>query len=274
MTWFTALLRRPPIGWWDIADIAIVSILIYELLMLIRGTRAVQMALGGAVILGLFYLSGWSHLDTLNFLIRNFVGYVVFAVIVLFQADIRRALAHLGRAPFFRYFAKAESAEESIEELIVAAGLLSAKRIGAIIAIERQVGLRNYIEGGIPLDAVLTYDLLLSIFQPSSPLHDGAVIVQTDRIAAAACFLPLTVNPKLSKELGSRHRAAIGLTEENDAVAIVVSEETGLVSVVVDGQIERGFDAGALRVRLQSLVLQRRISPKRDIRTPEMAGRI
>ena len=275
MTWFTALLRRPPIGWWDIADIAVVSILIYELLMLIRGTRAVQKALGGAVILGVFYLSGWSHLETVNFLIRNFVGYVFFAVIVLFQADIRRALAHLGRAPFFRYFAKAESAEESIEELIVVSGLLSAKRIGAIIAIERQVGLRNYIEGGIPLDAVLTYDLLLSIFQPSSPLHDGAVIVQADRIAAAACFLPLTVNPKLSKELGSRHRAAIGLTEENDAVAIVVSEETGLVSVVVDGRIERGLDADALRIRLQSLLLQRRASPPvRDTRTPEMAGRL
>jgi len=275
MTWLTTLVRRPPIGWWDVADIAIMSVLIYELLMLIRGTRAVQMALGGAVILGLFYLSGLSHLETVNFLIRNFAGYVVFAVIVLFQADIRRALAHLGRAPFFRLFAKAESAEESIEELIVAAGLLSVKRIGAIIAIERQVGLRNYIEGGIPLDAVLTYDLLVSIFQPSSPLHDGAVIVQTDRIAAAACFLPLTVNPKLSKELGSRHRAAIGLTEESDSVAIVVSEETGLVSVVVDGQIERGFDADALRLRLRSLVLQRRAaSPRRDIRTPEMAGRL
>jgi diadenylate cyclase len=274
MTWFTALLRRP-VGWWDIADIVVVSIVIYELLMLIRGTRAVQMALGGAVILGLFYLSGKSRLETVNFLIRNFVGYVVFAVIVLFQADIRRALAHLGRAPFFRYFAKAESAEESIEELIVASGLLAAKRIGAIIAIERQVGLRNYIEGGIPLDAVLTYDLLVSIFQPSSPLHDGAVIVQTDRIAAAACFLPLTVNPKLSKELGSRHRAAIGLTEENDAAAIVISEETGLISVVVDGQIERGFDPDTLRLRLQSLVLQRRPSVRRrDTASPEMAGRI
>jgi diadenylate cyclase len=275
MGWLTSLLRRPPIGWWDIADIVVVSILVYELLMLIRGTRAVQMALGGAVVLGLFYLSGWSHLETVNFLIRNFVGYLVFAIIVLFQADIRRALAHLGRAPFFRYFAKAESAEESIEELIVASGLLAAKRIGAIIAIERQVGLRNYIEGGIPLDAVLTYDLLVSIFQPSSPLHDGAVIVQKDRIAAAACFLPLTVNAKLSKELGSRHRAAIGLTEENDAVAIIVSEETGLVSVVVDGQIERGLDADALRARLQSLVLRRRASsPARDTRTPQVAGHI
>jgi diadenylate cyclase len=273
MTWFAELLRRPPISWWDIADIAVVSFIIYELLKLIRGTRAVQMTLGGALIVGVFYLSGWSHLETVNFLIRNFVGYVVFAIIVLFQSDIRRALAHLGRAPFFRYFAKAESAAESVEELIVAAGLLAERRIGAIIAVERQVGLRNYIEGGIPLDAVLTYDLLLSIFQPSSPLHDGAVIVQDDRIAAAACFLPLTVNPRLSKELGSRHRAAIGLTEENDAVAIVVSEESGLVAVVVDGQIERGLDPDALRQRLQSLLLQRRTSSTRDQRAPQMAGR-
>lgn len=268
MTWLTALLRRPPIGWWDIADILVVSLIIYEVLTLIRGTRAVQMAVGGSVLLlVLFYTSRWGRLETVNFLIRNFAGYIVVAVIVLFQADIRRALAHLGRAPFFRYFAKPESAEESIEELIVAVSMLSAQRTGAIVAIERQIGLRNYIEGGIPLDAVLTYDLLLSIFQLSSPLHDGAVIVQNDRVAAAACFLPLTVNPRLSKELGSRHRAAIGLTEENDAVAIVVSEESGTISIVVDGQIERGLDADTLRSRLRSLVLQRRATPAaREIR--------
>ncbi len=267
MTWITTLLRRPAISWWDLVDILVVSVLIYELLKLIRGTRAVQMALGGGVLVALFYGSRWGHLETVNWLIRNLVGYLVFAVIVLFQSDIRRALAHLGRAPFFRYFAKPESAEESIEELVVAASMLSAQRIGAIIALERQIGLRNYIEGGIPIDAVLTYDLLLSVFQPSSPLHDGAVIVQDDRVAAAACFLPLTVNPKLSKELGSRHRAALGLTEENDSVAIVVSEENGIISVVADGQIERGLNADALRARLRSLVLQRRAAgPKRESR--------
>lgn len=266
MTWLTTLLRRPPIGWWDLLDILVVSVLIYELLTLIRGTRAVQMAVGASVLVALFYVSRWSQMETVNFLIRNFVGYIVFAVIVLFQSDIRRALAHLGRGPFFRYFAKPETAAESIEDLVVAVSMLSAKRIGAIIAIERQIGLRNYIEGGIPLDAVLTYDLLVSIFQPSSPLHDGAVIVQHDRVAAAACFLPLTVNPKLGKELGSRHRAAIGLTEENDAVAVVISEETGIVSVVVDGRIERGLDVDALRARLRSLVLQGRHSaPVREI---------
>jgi diadenylate cyclase len=264
MNWLTALLRRPPIGWWDIADILVVSALIYEVLLLIRGTRAVQMALGGTVLVGLFYVSRWGNLETVNWLIRNLIGYVVFAGIVLFQSDIRRALAHLGRAPFFRYFAKPESAEESIEELVVAATMLSSRRIGAIIALERQIGLRNYIEGGIPLDAVLTYDLLVSIFQPSAPLHDGAVIVQDDKVAAAACFLPLTVNPKLSKELGSRHRAAIGLTEENDAIAIVVSEETGSISLAADGRIERGLDVDELRAQLRSLVVQRRPTGRKN----------
>lgn len=257
MDWINAILRRPPVSWWDVLDILVVSFIIYEVLKLIRGTRAVQMGLGVGVLVALFYGSRWGHLETVNWLIRTFAGYLVFAAIVLFQSDIRRALAHLGRAPFFRYLAKTNAAEETVEELVVAASMLSAQRVGAIIAIERQIGLRNYIEGGIPLEAILTYDLLLSIFQLRSPLHDGAVIVQEDRVAAAACFLPLTVTPKLGKELGSRHRAAIGLTEENDAVAIVVSEETGSISVVVDGQMERGLSAEMLRSRLRSLILQR-----------------
>ena len=250
------VLRRTPLDWWDLVDILVVSILVYEVLKLIRGTRAVQMALGACVLVALFYGSQWAHLDTVNWVVRNLVGYIVFAFIVLFQSDIRRALAHLGRAPFFRYFAKPESAEESIEEIVVATSMLSSQHVGAIIAVERQIGLRNYIEGGIPLDALMTYDLLVSIFQLDSPLHDGAVIVQNDRIAAAACFLPLTVNPKLSKELGSRHRAALGLTEENDSLAIVVSEETGRISLVAEGQIERGLDPDALRVRLRTLISQ------------------
>src|SRR5258708_16099280 len=171
MNWLTSLLRRPAVGWWDIADIVVLSVLIYEVVKLIRGTRAVQMAVGAVMLVALFYGSRWAHLETVNWLIRNLIGYLVFAVIVLFQADIRRALAHLGRASFFRYLAKAEAAEESIEELVVAAGMLSAQHTGAIIAVERQIGLRTYVEGGIPLDAELTYDLLLSIFQPLSPLH-------------------------------------------------------------------------------------------------------
>jgi len=261
MHWLTdllQLLRRPSISGWDLLDIGVVAVLIYELLLLIRGTRAMQMALSGAFLIGLFFLSEWLDLETVNWLIRNLATYVVFAIIVLFQADIRRALAHFGRAQFFKCFERASSDDETLEELVVAASTLSARRTGAIIVVERQIGLRNYIEGGIPLDAVLTYDLLVSIFLPDSPLHDGAVIVQNDRVAAAACFLPLTVNPKLGKELGSRHRAAIGLTEENDSLAIVVSEETGKISLVADGGIERGLDVDQLRARLRSLVLQKK----------------
>jgi diadenylate cyclase len=257
VSWFTDFVRWPVVGWRDVVDILLVTVIIYEVLKLIRGTRAVQMALGGALLVVLFYGSEWGHLQTANWLVRNVAGYLVFALIVLFQSDIRRALAHLGGAPFFRYFASSESAEESIEEIVVATSMLSAQRVGAIIAIERQIGLRNYIEGGIPMDAVMTYDLLVSIFQPTSPIHDGAVIVQEDRVAAAACFLPLTVNPKLSKELGSRHRAAIGLTEENDSVAVVVSEETGRIALAAAGQIERELDPDTLRARLRTLVLHR-----------------
>jgi diadenylate cyclase len=254
MDWLTELLRRPSVSWFDVLDIALVAFLIYELLLLIRGTRAVQMALSGGFLLGLFFVSRWYELETVNWVIRNLASYVVFAIIVLFQADIRRALAHFGRARFFRYFERATSADETVEELVTTATSLASKRIGAIIAIERQIGLRNYIEGGIPLDATVTYDLLATIFQRESPLHDGAVIIQGDRIAAAACFLPLSVNPKVSRDLGTRHRAALGLTEENDAVAIVVSEETGAISLVTGGDLERGLLAETLRVKLRTLL--------------------
>jgi diadenylate cyclase len=252
------MLRRPPVGWWDVLDILAVSILIYEFLKLIRGTRAVQMAVGSVLVIGLFYLSQLAPLQTLNWLIRNALVYVAFAAIVIFQSDIRRALAHLGQAPFFRYLTRQQASDETIEEVVVAATLLSQQRVGAIVALEREIGLRNYIESGIPLDATLTYDLLLTIFKPGSPLHDGAVILQEGRVAAAACFLPLTVNPRLSRELGTRHRAAIGLTEESDAVAVVVSEETGKISISLDGQIERGLTPEELRERLRALIQGRR----------------
>jgi diadenylate cyclase len=216
------------------------------------------MALSGGFLLLLYFLSQWLHLETVNWVIRNLAAYVVFAIIVLFQADIRRALAHFGRAPFFRYFDRAEHADETIEELVTASTNLAARHTGAIIVLERQIGLRNYIEGGIPLDAMITYDLLSSIFQQASPLHDGAVIIQGDRIAAAACFLPLSVNPRVSRDLGTRHRAALGLTEENDAIAIVISEETGKISIATAGDLERGLSADALRTRLATLLGHRR----------------
>ena len=159
-----SILRRPPVGWWDLLDIAVVSFLIYEFLLLIRGTRAVQMAVGSLLIVALFYVSQLAPLQTLNWLIRNMLVYVAFAAIVIFQSDIRRALAHFGQAPFFRYFYRQKAADETIEEVVVAATMLSAQKVGAIVAVEREIGLRNYIESGIPLDATLTYDLLVTIF--------------------------------------------------------------------------------------------------------------
>jgi diadenylate cyclase len=266
MTWLNELLQRPPVTFWDAVDILIVSLIIYELLKLIRGTHAVQMALGIAVLVGMFYLSRGFQLETLNWLIRNVVGYVVFAAIVLMQGDIRRALVHIGRAPIFRLFRRLDrpaADDDMVEEIMVAATTLSAKRTGALIVVERSIGLRNYIESGIPLDARVTYDLLVSIFQPTSPLHDGAVIIQGDRLAAAACFLPLTINPRLSRDLGSRHRAALGVTEENDAVAVVVSEETGAISLVLNGDIERSLPPDQLRLRLVTLILKRRSLDRR-----------
>ncbi|HET9270234.1 MAG TPA: diadenylate cyclase CdaA [Vicinamibacterales bacterium] len=263
MDWLAQVLQRPAIEWVDLLDIAIVALVVYEVLVLIKGTRAMQIALSGAFLIGLYFLSEWLGLETVNWLLRNMAVYGVFAVIVLLQTDIRRALAHFGRAPLFRYFDRSSNIDEAVEELVISVANLAARKIGALVAIERRIGLRNYIEGGIPLDATISYDLLASIFQVTSPLHDGAVIVQGDRIAAAACFLPLSVNPKVSRELGTRHRAAIGLTEENDAAVIVVSEESGVISLALDGGLERGLTPDALRIKLRSLLgLRRRERPR------------
>ncbi len=271
MPWLDAILQRPPVTWWDLLDIAIVAVVVYEVLKLIRGTRASQMAVALGAIVGLFYVSRALELETINWLIRNVVGYVVFAAIVLLQTDIRRALVHFGRGPFFRYLQRVEADDDVIEELMVALETLAAQHVGALVILERGIGLRNHIESGIPLDAKLTYDLLVSIFQPTSPLHDGAAIVQGDRIAAAACFLPLSVNTRLARDLGSRHRAALGITEENDCAALVVSEESGAISLVLDGKIERALPPDAVRARLRTLVKrvqsprERRLAPgKRD----------
>jgi diadenylate cyclase len=264
----TAALARTPFTMWDILDVLIVAVVIYESLKLIRGTRTMQMAFGSALIVGLYFASVAAPLQTVNWLIRNMVGYLVFALIVLFQNDIRRALAHVGRTPFLRAFSKAENDDETIEEIVTAAQQLAERKIGALIVIEREIGLRNYVESGIPLDAMVTHDLLVSVFQTSGPLHDGAVIIQENRIAAAACFLPLTVSATVGTDLGTRHRAAIGLTEENDAVAVVVSEETGRMSLAADGQITRGLSAETLRARLNTQVLLRRTGNRRARAVP------
>ncbi len=240
-------------GWWDAVDILIVAFLIYELLQFLRGTHAVQIALGGLMLVALYWASVLFNLQTVNWLLRTFLPFVVFGIIVVFQTEIRKGLAHLGRTPFLGGAARRRQ-EETVDEIVLAATGLAAERTGAIVVLEREMGLRSYIETGIALEAVVTYDLLVSIFNPATPLHDGAVVIQGDRVAAAACFLPLTVNPQLSRTLGSRHRAAIGLSEDTDAVAVVVSEESGLISVVEGGRIERGLDGPALRKTLLSLL--------------------
>ncbi len=260
MTWLLSLLEGRTVSWRDLVDIGIVAILLYQVLLLIRGTRAAQMVLTSAFIVALFYLSDYLGLETVNWLIRFLAPYVVFALIVLFQADIRRALTLVGRVPFLRRLARFRNSIETVEELVVAAASLSSRRIGGIIVIERQIGLRNYMEGGIPLDARVTYDLLDCIFQKESSLHDGAVIIQGERIAAAACVLPLAVNPAVAATLGTRHRAALGITEENDSVAIVVSEETGTISLALKGMLERPLSPDQLRARLTKLLSPRRIA--------------
>ena len=246
------LARLPEVTWIDLLDILIVGFIIYELLQFIRGTHAVQMALGGVVLVVFYWASQLFNLETVNWILRTFLPYVVFGVIVVFQAEIRKVLAHLGKTPLLGF--SKQRTEEVIDEVVLASTTLAAQRTGAIIVVERDMGLRSYIETGIGLDALVTYDLLISIFNPGTPLHDGAVIIQGNRIAAAACFLPLTVNPELSRQLGSRHRAAIGLTEDTDAVVVVVSEETGTISLVYGGRIRRDFDGTSLKQALLDLL--------------------
>ena len=257
---FASLIHVSQFSWLDVVDILIVAFIVYQLLQFIRGTHAVQMALGGLVLVILYWASQWFNLETVNWLLRTFLPYVVFGIIVVFQTEIRKVLAHLGKTPLLGAFATTRT-EEVIDEIVLAATTLAAQRTGAILVIEREMGLRSYIETGIALDALLTYDLLISIFNPGTPLHDGAVVIQGNRVAAAACFLPLTVNPGLARELGSRHRAAIGVTEDTDALAVVVSEETGGISVVVGGNIRRNVDGRALKQGLlEALEVQEAVS--------------
>jgi len=233
----------------NVADIIFVFLLVYAVLKLLRGTRATPMAAGIGFLVFLYWLSVKQDLATLEFVLSNGLLYIGIAIIVLFQSEIRQALITFGnrfRMPFSSRH-RGQFGEGLYDEVILAATTLASFKTGALIVIERNVGLKNVTDGGVKLDAELSYDLLISIFNTASPLHDGAVVVRRHRIAAASCFLPLTLNPRLSRDLGTRHRAAIGVTEDTDAVAVVVSEETGLISFVQRGEIKRGLDATKLR---------------------------
>jgi diadenylate cyclase len=252
------LAARPQVSITSVLDILLVAIIIYELLALIKGTRASLMLVGVGALALAVYLSELGELTTLNWLVSTFLPYTIFALIVIFAGELRLAVTRLGRKLTFG--SRANPAAEAYDDIVLAANLFYQNQTGALMVIEREIGLRTYIESGVPLDARLSYDLLATIFRPSAPLHDGAVIIQKDRIAAAACFLPLSMNPVLSTQLGTRHRAGIGVTEETDAIAVIVSEETGSISLAVGGKIERELTIDQLRDRLGEL-LHRYVPP-------------
>jgi len=235
-----------------VLDILIIAVLIYYVLKLLRGTRAIQMLVAIVLLVILYRAARWAQFEMVQWLLDTLLPYVAIALIVLFQPEIRRALDRFGRNITLSRFSSGSPAS-SYDDVVLAASYFSQNRIGALIAFEREVGLRIYVESGIPIDASLSYDLLLAIFRPGSPLHDGAVILQGTRIASAACFLPLSLNPMISNQLGTRHRAAIGVTEESDAVVVVVSEQTGAISLAVGGAIEVGLSVEQLNDRLASL---------------------
>lgn len=246
------------LGWRSLADILVLSLGVYQLLRLIRGTRAVQMLYGMFSIAVAYYLTGPGHLLELPAVHRVLGGalvFIPFAVVILFQNHIRRLLATVGRNPLRGLAHPAEGPERIAEEIGLAVVSLASRRHGALIVLEREQGLRTFVEAGIELDALVSHDILTTIFNPASALHDGAVIINEGRVRAASCFLPLTSSPPLTREFGSRHRAAIGITEETDAVAIIVSEERGTVSIARVGRIEEDLDATELDSTLKSILV-------------------
>jgi uncharacterized protein (TIGR00159 family) len=237
----------------DAVDIGIVAFIVYSLIELIRGTRAARMLVGLCIVVLIYLSSRVFDLYTVNWILDNFLSSVLLVIVIIFQHDIRRALIQVGSRPFFGSATGLRG--QDLEEILRAVVTLASRKIGGLLVLERETGLNEFIEGGTTIDAQISRELIVSIFVPTSPIHDGALIIRKGRITAAGCFLPLTVNPNVSKTFGTRHRAAIGITEESDAVVIAVSEETGSISLVVDGRLTRDLDAGSLRGTLQKLVV-------------------
>jgi diadenylate cyclase len=244
--------------WQDLVDIVLMSIIFYRLLLIIKGTRAAQMLIGLGVLLFASLLSRYLELYTMDWLIQSFWAQIVIAIIILFQPEIRRALAQMGETQFLHTLTSAEELK-SFEEIVRATIALSNRKIGALIAIERDTSLKDFVEIGTALDAKVSKEVLLSIFHPTSPIHDGAVVIKGNRIIAAGCFLPITTSPEISRSLGTRHRAGIGLSEETDAVIIIVSEETGIISMAINGKLETHLDMGKLRDVLTDLFTTKKV---------------
>lgn len=243
------------IRWQDLLDIGIITFLVYRSLQIVRGSRAMQMIIGLAVILVAYVSSRALGLLTLNWILDNFLGSIILVIIVIFQSDIRRALAQVGSAPLFATAERmAPGSEEIVDEISQAALALAEKKVGALIVIEREMGLNEYMEIGTRLDARVSRELVESVFLPHSPIHDGALVIQQGRVSAVRCLLPLSTNPNLRKTWGTRHRAALGVTEETDAIAIVVSEQEGTASLVVGGNVTENVDRVRLRSALKGLL--------------------
>jgi len=252
----------------SVIDIFVVAFVIYEFLALIKGTRAALILVGVTVIALSVDFLRLEGLVTLTWVVNRVRPYALIALVVVFAPEIREGLARLGRRLTMTRASGSES--DAYDDIVLAANLFSQNQTGALMVIEREIGLRTYVESGVALEARLSYDLLATIFRPSAPLHDGAVIVHGDRVAAAACFLPLSMNPVLSTQLGTRHRAGIGITEETDAIAVIVSEETGSISLAVAGSIERDLSVDQLRERMGQLL--RRYVPPTVLPTPMTNG--
>ncbi len=234
------------IRWQDVLDILIVTIIIYKGLLIIKGTRAARMLIGLGVLFLALIFSKHLGFYTIDWIVQSLWAQIVLSLIILFQPEIRKTLAQMGEARFLPSFASAEELR-SLEEIVKASIALANRKIGALIVIEKETNLKDFIEMGTQLDARVTRELLLSIFHPTSPIHDGAIIIRGNRVIAAGCFLPLTLSAGISKAFGTRHRAGIGLTEETDAVVIIVSEETGSISTATGNKIEKNVDMGSLR---------------------------
>jgi diadenylate cyclase len=243
------------IRWQDVVDIGIITFLIYRSLQIVRGSRAMQMIIGLAVILVAYVSSRALGLFTLNWILDNFLGSIILVIIVIFQSDIRRALTQVGTAPLFGSADRMVQRDEDIVAEVVHAGqALAARHVGGLIVIEREVGLNEYMEIGTRLDARVSRELVESVFSPHSPIHDGALVIQKGRVTAVRCLLPLSTNPNLRKTWGTRHRAALGVTEETDAVAIIISEQEGTVALVVGGNVTENIDTERLRSALRDLI--------------------
>lgn len=247
----------PELRWQDGLDVLIMAVVFYNLILLLRGTRAIQMLVGLGVLLTVSFVADRIGLHAVGWVLQNFLGAVVLVIIILFQPELRRALANMGQTPLLRFLDPIKE-ERVLQECVRGTQALAAKRIGALIALQRETDLKGYVDGGVGFDARVSRELLFSIFLPASPVHDGAVLIQGNRLTQAGCFLPLSQNTHLPKDLGTRHRAGLGLSEETDAVVIIVSEETGAISLAVGGVLLRGVDASQLQLELEGLFHVRR----------------